>query len=167
MKVQLVTAFDDATYEIRAAVPSDWETIVEYNLRLAMETENKTLDRETVIQGVKALLDDASKGRYFVAVHEEQIIGQLMHTREWSDWRNGDIWWLQSVYIAAEFRRRGVFRRLYRHLETEAQNSPDVVGLRLYVEVENLAAQETYRNLGMIQPGYFVMENLPAIPGKS
>lgn len=155
------TNSNDATYEIRPAVPGDWETIVDYNLRLAMETENKTLDRETVNQGVKALLDDATKGRYFVAVYDGQIIGQLMHTREWSDWRNGDIWWLQSVYIAAEHRRRGVFRRLYQHLETEAQNSPDVVGLRLYVEVENLAAQETYHNLGMIQPGYFVMENLP------
>ena len=145
---------------IRVAGPADLEMIVEYNLRLAAETENKTLHGDTVRRGVAAVLADESKGRYFVACQGERIIGQLMHTREWSDWRNGDIWWLQSVYVAAPYRRRSVFRRLYQHLWNEAQSRPDVVGVRLYVEVENLAAQETYRNMGLIQPGYFVMENL-------
>lgn len=137
---------------------------MEYNIRLATETEDKQLHRETLWQGVLALLKDPAKGRYFVAVHEGQVIGQLMHTREWSDWRNGDIWWLQSVYIAEPYRRKGVFRRLYEHLWNEAQSSSDVVGVRLYVEVENLAAQETYRNMGLCQPGYFVMENLSKHP---
>ncbi len=150
----------DLPMEIRVARPADLETIVEYNLRLAAETENKRLDGETVRRGVAALLADETKGRYFVACVGEEIIGQLMHTREWSDWRNGDIWWLQSVYIAAPYRRRSVFRRLYQHLWNEAENRSDVVGVRLYVEVENIAAQETYRNMGLIQPGYFVMENL-------
>ncbi len=150
--------------EIRAAVPGDLEFIVEYNIRLASESENKQLNRDVLRQGVEALLSDPKKGRYFVAVHNEEIIGQLMHTREWSDWRNGDIWWLQSVYVAAAYRRKGVFRRLYQHLESEAQTAPDVVGLRLYVELENIAAHETYSNLGMIRPGYFVMENLTMGP---
>ena len=146
--------------EIRLATSDDLECIVEYNMRLASETEDKHLDRDTLRQGVLALLKDPNKGRYFVAVHERNVIGQLMHTREWSDWRNGDIWWLQSVYIAEPFRRKGVFRKLFEHLWNEAQSSSDVVGVRLYVEVENLAAQETYANMGLIQPGYFVMENL-------
>jgi GNAT superfamily N-acetyltransferase len=146
--------------EIRPALPGDLECIVEYNLRLAHESENKQLDRDTLRKGVDALLRDSTKGRYFVAVQNGEIIGQLMHTREWSDWRNGDIWWLQSVYVAAAYRRKGVFRRLYQHLWNEAQAASDVVGLRLYVEAENIAAHETYHNMGMRQPGYFVMENL-------
>ena len=146
--------------EIRAAVPSDWEWIVESNLQLAEETENKKLDRALVAKGVKALLNDPAKGRYFLAEHQGEIVGQLMHTREWSDWRNGDIWWLQSVYVASGFRRRGVFSALYQHLFDEANRSPDVVGIRLYVEAENTTAHETYRNLGLVQPGYFVMEDL-------
>jgi GNAT superfamily N-acetyltransferase len=150
--------------EIRGALPGDLEVIVEYNIRLASESEDKQLDRDILRKGVAALLKDPAKGRYFVAVHEGEIIGQLMHTREWSDWRNGDIWWLQSVYVAADFRRKGVFRRLYQHLWNEAQASRDVVGVRLYVEAENIAAQETYRNMGLIQPGYFVMENLTTGP---
>jgi GNAT superfamily N-acetyltransferase len=157
MEIVSTTSF---AVQIRAAMPEDLECIVEYNMRLAIESENKILDRGTLRQGVLALLKDPTKGRYFVAVHEGEVIGQLMHTREWSDWRNGDIWWLQSVYIAAPFRRKGVFRRLYQHLWDEAQSSSDVVGVRLYVEVENFAAHETYRNMGLIQPGYFVMENL-------
>lgn len=147
---------------IREATPDDSRILVEYNLRLAFETETKQLDHDVVSQGVNALLSDPAKGRYFVAVHEEQIIGQIMHTREWSDWRNGDIWWLQSVYVAAEYRRKGVFRRLYQHLAAEARRAPDVAGLRLYVERDNLAAHETYRKLGLIQAGYFVMEHFPS-----
>jgi len=160
-----VTSFqpdEQLPLSIREATPADSRILVEYNLRLALETENKRLDRDVVSQGVDALLRDPAKGRYFVAVHEEQIIGQIMHTREWSDWRNGDIWWLQSVYVAAEYRRKGVFRRLYQHLWNEANRAPDVVGLRLYVERDNLAAHETYRNLGFLQPGYFVMEHFPS-----
>ncbi len=156
-----IVANSDFSLEIRLAVPSDLETLVEHNIHLAVETEDKPLNRETVTKGVTALLSDPTKGRYFVAVSEGAIIGQLMHTYEWSDWRNGNIWWLQSVYISQTHRRRGVFRQLFEHLWKEAERDPDVVGVRLYVEVENLAAQETYRNMGLCQPGYFVMERLP------
>ena len=149
---------EDLPLTIREAELSDLDAIVEFNLRLATESENKVLDRELVTKGVAALLRDSAKGRYFVAEAEGDIVGQIMHTREWSDWRNGDIWWLQSVYVAAPFRRRGVFRRLFLHLWEEADRSPDVVGIRLYVEADNQAAQNTYRDLGMNRPGYFVME---------
>lgn len=146
------------TLQVRPAVLDDWPTIVEFNCRLAEESEGKTLQRETLEPGVRALLADPSKGRYFVACDGGAIVGQLMHTREWSDWRNGDVWWLQSVYVHPDHRRRGVFRRLFEQLAGEAAASPDVVGLRLYVERENNRAHETYRNMGLKAAGYFVME---------
>ena len=146
--------------EIRPATLDDWETIADFNLRLAEETEPHALDRATVEAGVRALLADDRKGRYFVATVEGRIIGQLMHTREWSDWRNGDVWWLQSVYVDAGFRRRGVFASLKRHLEELAEGDPHVVGLRLYVERDNGHAQATYRSLGFESAGYLVMQRM-------
>lgn len=146
---------------IRDATQDDAQTIAEFNCRLAAETEDKQLDRETVRKGVDALLSDARRGKYFVACSSAgQIVGQLMHTFEWSDWRNGDIWWLQSVYVHAEFRRQGVFRKLNQHLEQLAESTPGVVGLRLYVENENGRAQDTYRSLEFNEPGYRVMERM-------
>ncbi|MSR60689.1 MAG: N-acetyltransferase [Planctomycetaceae bacterium] len=154
---------------IRLAEAPDWPTIVDFNCRLADESEGKRLDRQHVEPGVKALLADRRKGRYFVAVVDEggvdegganQIAGQLMHTFEWSDWRNGDIWWLQSVYVHPDFRRQGVFRLLYEHLRSQAESDPGVVGLRLYVEDQNRRAYETYATLGFKPGGYFVMENM-------
>jgi ribosomal protein S18 acetylase RimI-like enzyme len=145
---------------IRAARPDDWSTVVEFNVRLAEESEGKTLDRAHLEPGVKSLLADARKGRYFVAVADGQIVGQLMHTHEWSDWRNGDIWWLQSVYVEPEYRRQGVFRALFDHLRDEAENDPNVVGLRLYVEDNNTRAHATYENLGFQPGGYFVMQRM-------
>ena len=145
-------------FEIRPAQLDDWETIIAFNCRLAEETEDKRLDPATISAGVKAVLADSDKGRYFVACHQDQLVGQLMHTREYSDWRNGHIWWLQSVYVHPEFRRQGVFRLLYERLRREAESDPNVIGLRLYVENENDRAQETYLNLGMKRGGYHVME---------
>jgi GNAT superfamily N-acetyltransferase len=145
-------------FEIRNATPSDWETIVDFNIRIAAETEDKVLDQATITAGVQAVLADSSKGRYFVAVSNGEIIGQMMHTWEWSDWRNGNVWWLQSVYVRADARRQGVFRGLYRHLETMAADDSTVVGLRLYVEVENARAITTYEELGMKNAQYIVME---------
>ncbi len=147
-------------FEIRPAQPDDWETIVEFNCRLAEESEETRLDPEKISAGVKALLADPAKGRYFVACHQDQLVGQMMHTREYSDWRNGHIWWLQSVYVHPDFRRQGMFRLLYERLRGEAIADPDVVGLRLYVENENDRAQETYLNLGMKPGGYLVMQHL-------
>lgn len=145
---------------VRPAEAADWPTITDYNCRLAAESEHKQLDRELVAKGVQALLADPSKGRYFVALADGNIVGQMMHTREWSDWRNGDIWWVQSVYVAPDYRRRGVFRLLFQHVEHLARSLPDVVGLRLYVERDNQHARATYQRLGLIEPGYLVMERL-------
>lgn len=151
----------DIEITIRDATPSDASTIAEFNCRLASESEDKQLDPETVGKGVDALLMDTRRGRYFVACSADgKVIGQLMHTFEWSDWRNGDIWWLQSVYVHADFRRQGVFRKLNQHLEQLAESTPGVVGLRLYVENENARAQETYRSLSFTEPGYRVMERM-------
>jgi GNAT superfamily N-acetyltransferase len=143
---------------IRMAVPGDWEIIADYNSCLAMETENKQLDPSTIIEGVQTLLTNPQHGRYFVACVGDRIVGQLMHTREWSDWRNGEIWWLQSVYVHPEYRRSGVFRALFRHLEKLAESTPHVIGLRLYAEEHNFKAFEAYHSLGLANAGYVVME---------
>ena len=145
---------------VRLAEPNDRDIVADFNCRLALESENKPLDRATIHAGVAALLADPRKGRYFVACLGLRVIGQLMHTFEWSDWRNGEIWWLQSVYVVPEFRRQGVFRRLFGHLLNEAQADPNVVGLRLYVERDNQNAHETYQSMGLDPAGYFVMERL-------
>ena len=145
---------------VRPARAADRDVLVEFNCRLAAETEHKQLDPATVGAGVQALLDDSMKGRYFVACEGETIVGQLMHTREWSDWRNGDIWWLQSVYVVPTCRGRGVFRRLMSHVVGLAEADPHVVGVRLYVEQGNAPAREVYRKLGLHEAGYLVMERM-------
>jgi len=141
------------------ATVDDLETIADFNVHLAEETEETSLDRETVLQGVRTLLSDETRGSYYVAC-TDRIIGQMMHTREWSDWRNGDIWWIQSVYVHPDYRRQGVFRSLHGHLKTLAESDPDVVGLRLYVEQGNHAARATYAGLGMRQVRYLFMQDL-------
>jgi GNAT superfamily N-acetyltransferase len=143
---------------VRDATLDDAATIVDFNERLAWESEHKRLDHETLSQGVRRLLADASRGRYFVACREGRIVGALMITYEWSDWRNGPIWWLQSVYVVPECRRQGVFRRLHSHVRGLAKDQGQAVALRLYVERNNVAAHEVYRNAGMEEAGYFVME---------
>jgi len=143
---------------VRNAAPGDGPVIADFNSRMAVETEGHALDPALIGPGVAALLDDAKKGRYWVAVQDGQVIGQIMVTYEWSDWRNGMLWWIQSVYIAQEKRQQGVFSTLYRHVESLARSEKDVCGLRLYVENKNKRAQETYVALGMIRPGYQVME---------
>lgn len=146
-------------YAIRPATVDDLETIVDFNRRLAAETEDTALDAETVRRGVRAVLADGARGAYYVACRDG-VIGQMMHTREWSDWRNGDIWWIQSVYVRADHRRRGVCRALYAHLRARAAADPGVVGLRLYVERENARAQAAYAAYGMQPGGYLVMQEL-------
>ena len=143
---------------IRDAVPGDAGIIAGYNSNMAEETEGKTLDPDLVGRGVAALLAAPSRGRYWVAVNNGRVIGQLMVTYEWSDWRNGNIWWIQSVYVRPEWRRQGVFRALYRHVESLAAVTPEVIGMRLYVESGNTRAQRTYEALGMVKPNYLVME---------
>ncbi len=145
---------------IRLATQDDLTTLVEYNRPLAQETEGITLSIELLTKGVRAALLDPGKGRYFVAEVNGQVIGQLMHTREWSDWRNGDIWWLQSVFVATEYRQQGVFRRLVEYLKAEAQSTAGVVGLRLYMEEHNHRAGATYDRLGIREAGYLVREQI-------
>lgn len=145
---------------IRPASLDDNDVIAEFNSSLARETEGKQLVPSTIAAGVRAILSDSRHGRYFVACVESQVVGQIMHTREWSDWRNGEIWWLQSVYVRPNFRRKGVFRSLYRHLEQLAEKSEGVAGLRLYVERHNNRAVSAYQSLGMNDAGYTVMERI-------
>jgi len=145
---------------VRDARPSDAATLAAYNSAMAEETEDRSLDPDIIGPGVANLLDDAGRGRYWVAQSGGRIVGQLMVTYEWSDWRNGSLWWIQSVYVHPDWRRKGVFSALYRHVESLARAEPDVVGLRLYVEEKNTRAQRTYEALGMVNPGYRVMETL-------
>ena len=144
---------------IRPGLPSDADTLTQYNAAMALETENHHLDLPTLSAGVRAALADPAKARYFVAEIEGRVAGMLMLTLEWSDWRNGEIWWIESVYVPPDFRRLGLFTALYRHVETLAKQS-NVIGLRLYVMQDNTNAQQTYRRLGMDLSGYLVMENL-------
>jgi GNAT superfamily N-acetyltransferase len=143
---------------IRAAQPRDLATLVAFNLALAWETEHKRLDTATVTAGVEALLRDPQRGFYTLAEWEERVVGQVLVTFEWSDWRNGWFWWLQSVYVHPEFRGRGVFRALVQHLEERAREDSQVVGFRLYVERDNRPAQAVYAALGLQPTTYGVLE---------
>lgn len=144
--------------EIRDARPSDLDDIVRFNQALARETEGKTLDQARLRSGVERLLAQPQRGRYFLAVDDDHVVGSTMITTEWTDWRDGWFWWIQSVYVEPEHRRHGVFGSLYRHIDSLARQDPDVRGLRLYVEGDNQRAQDTYATLGMIMTGYRIME---------
>jgi GNAT superfamily N-acetyltransferase len=149
-------------WTIRQGRPDDAATIVEFNRRLAMESESKALDPAVLTAGVAAALADPTrKGPYYLAADGATIIGQLQITLEWSDWRNGWFWWIQSVYVIAEARKKGVFRSLYEHVVDLARRESDVVGIRLYVERDNHAAQKTYETLGMKQTAYLLRERSP------
>jgi GNAT superfamily N-acetyltransferase len=146
------------TIAVRPATPADLDSLVAGNIAMALEAEHKRLDPATVQRGVRAVFDQPSRGRYFVAEIGGNVVGQAMYTCEWSDWRNGNFWWLQSVYVAPVARRTGVFRAIYECIERLARSESDVCGLRLYVEVDNERAQQTYRRCGMVDAGYRVME---------
>lgn len=153
-----MTGIDDLAVTLRQATPADREVIVRFNEALARESEDRVLDRGLLEPGVARVLEDATLGRYYLAQAGDEVIGQLMITLEWSDWRCGHFWWIQSVYVASTWRRRGVFTRLYRHVLEQARTAPEVCGLRLYVERENTQARATYHALGMEATGYRVME---------
>ena len=142
---------------VRDATMDDLASLARFNIDLALESENIHLDPETISSGVRALLEDPSKGRYFVAERDGVIIGQLATTFEWSDWRNGMFLWIQSVFVEPEHRKSGVFRALYRYVE-ELSRAPGMCGIRLYVHDHNDDAAETYKRLGMVSPGYSVLE---------
>lgn len=148
---------------IRPARPDDAPALVEFNFRMAAETEDLALDPPTLERGVRAVFADASKGQYFVAEIDGRVAGQLMITHEWSDWRNADIWWIQSVYVHPDHRRRGLFRALYRHVEAAAR-AAGVAVIRLYVHDTNDTGQRTYESLGMHLTHYKVMQADIAAP---
>lgn len=142
---------------IRQATDDDRDRVVLFNQAMARETEGRILDRRVLDAGVRAMIGDAARGRYFVAEDEGEIVGQLALTVEWSDWRNAEIWWIQSVYVARNHRRRGVYRALHAFVRDVAREA-DVAGLRLYVERDNEAARSTYEALGMHPSSYELYE---------
>ena len=143
--------------QIRYARPADALAVAAFNACMAKETENLELDRELLLAGVRALLADSAKGHYFLAESAGQVVGQTMITFEWSDWRNGTFWWIQSVYVDPAHRRRGVFRALFHHILEECRRACGV-GLRLYVDRHNRAAHSTYSRLGMRPASYEMFE---------
>jgi len=146
------------TLEIRNGRAADAVAIAAFNCAMAQETEGLKLDSPRVLAGVRAVLEDPGKGLYLVAENDGDIIGQLLITREWSDWRNGVFWWIQSVYVPPEHRSRGVFKALYHEALSRAQEAGDVCGVRLYVEGDNTDAQRTYAKLGMQETAYKLFE---------
>lgn len=138
---------------IRPATRTDVPFLVAGNAAMARETEGKALDRDVLKRGVDAVFADPRRGFYLVAEHAGEAVGCLLVTFEWSDWRNGDWWWIQSVYVSPAQRRHGVFRALYAETERRAR-AAGTVGLRLYVERDNARAQATYRALGMEEEPY-------------
>jgi ribosomal protein S18 acetylase RimI-like enzyme len=146
------------TFSVREATAGDLETLVAFNAAMARETEHRDLDLEVLRAGVRNLLVDPSRGVYLVLEEAGRVLAALMLTREWSDWRNGEFWWIQSVYVRPEARRRGCYRRLYEVVRARAADAPGVCGLRLYVERDNAVAQRTYAALGMSETAYLLYE---------
>ena len=145
---------------IRLAEKTDAAALVEFNQAMALETEGKALDGHILQSGVESVFDDQKKGFYVVAEEDARIVGGLMITFEWSDWRDGWFWWIQSVYILPEYRGRGIYRLLYDFVKQAAREKRDVRGFRLYVEKENVAAQKVYEKLGMEATHYLMYEEM-------
>jgi GNAT superfamily N-acetyltransferase len=143
---------------IRKAVPSDVDVLVHFNRAMAEETEEKSLVLSSLSAGVRAAIDDASKGFYLLAEVGGKPAGSLLVTTEWSDWRNAQYWWIQSVYVSPPYRRRGVYKALHRRVERLARSAGDVCGLRLYVDAGNSAAKSVYERLGMSRSRYLMFE---------
>ena len=143
---------------IRPALPSDAERIVEFQISMAKESEDLMLDKSTVAQGVQAVFVDRSRGSYYVAEQDETVVGCLLTIPEWSDWRNGTVLWIHSLYVVPHARQQGVFRRFYAYLQDHVEQTSDLKGLRLYVNRSNLRAQKAYERMGMNRERYFLYE---------
>lgn len=153
-------------WRLRLAEERDAQALVEFNRAMARETEAKDLALDVLTAGVENLLRSPQHGFYVVAEYcaapenQGEVVASLLVTYEWSDWRNGLFWWIQSVYVKPPFRRRGVYRRLYEFVKSRASNERDVRGFRLYVEKENRIAQQTYERLGITETHYKMFEEL-------
>lgn len=147
------------SFQIQRATWEDREAIARFNQEMALETEDLQLPWDLVLSGVSRMLQDPQRGFYMLAKQHDQIIGQLAITTEWSDWRNANFWWIQSVYVRPQNRRQRVYSSLHQHIKTIAQNDPDVCGLRLYLEQDNQIAASVYRSLGMKASYYRFMED--------
>jgi ribosomal protein S18 acetylase RimI-like enzyme len=150
--------------DIRPARPDDAAVLVDFQIRMARETEDLELDRSTVERGVAAVLADPGKGEYWLAEEAGRVLACLLVTFEWSDWRNGTVLWVQSVYVLPEARGRGLYGRLYGHLRARVESAPDLRGIRLYVDKRNAAAQRVYERLGMTREHYELFEWLKDVP---
>jgi len=143
---------------IRESKIEDFESIVSFQFNMAKETEGLELNNDLLCKGVEAIYRDASKGVYYVAEIDGQIVGSLLTTYEWSDWRNGMVLWIQSVYVRTEFRGKGVYKQMYQYLKNKVESDPGLLGLRLYVEKNNFVAQQVYKNSGMDGEHYKMFE---------
>jgi GNAT superfamily N-acetyltransferase len=146
--------------QIRIAEPKDVETIATLNIAMAWETERRQLNPATIRQGVQTVMDNSAYGFYVVAECDGEVVGCLLITYEWSDWRSGLFWWIQSLYVTPAFRRHGVFRLLHDFVKTQALRHPEVCGIRLYVEESNGAAQSAYHQTGMYPTSYRMYEEI-------
>jgi ribosomal protein S18 acetylase RimI-like enzyme len=142
---------------IRKAIPADADIIIDFQQKMAWETEQKILESELIKKGVEAVFKVPSRGEYYVANANGSVISSLLITYEWSDWRNANVWWIQSVYVIPGYRRQGIFRLMYLFIKSEADRQ-HVAGLRLYVESNNCIAQKTYESLGMKDEHYRMYE---------
>jgi len=142
---------------IRPAVPPDSTIIRDFQKAMAMETENMILNHEIISRGVESVFSDSGKGQYFIAEAGGKTVASLLITYEWSDWRNANVWWFQSVYVIPEYRRKGIFRQMYNFIRNEADRE-GVAGLRLYVETANVRAHKTYEAMGMNGSHYKMYE---------
>ncbi len=146
------------SFHVRSAIPGDGPAIASFNQAMAIESEGRHLDDGVIAAGVEAVFADPQLGRYFVAELNGTMVGQAMITFEWSDWRNGMFWWIQSVYVTLAVRRRGVFAAIYAHIKHAAKDRGNVCGIRLYVESENAPAHATYKHMGMTPTAYQLYE---------
>lgn len=145
-------------FNVRPATSSEAPLIVDFQLHMAEESEGMQLNRDTLSAGVAAVLSGQAQASYLIAEDGSDVVGMLMTVPEWSDWRNGTVVWIHSVYVKPEARRRGVFRSMYDHLHTMVRESDELVGLRLYVDTTNERAQKVYEEMGMTREHYHMYE---------
>lgn len=157
-QVSMTSSCDQAAIRIRTARFTDAAVIARFNREMASETEQRRLSPPRVLSGVKALLADPRKGTYYLAEADGKVVGQLLITYEWSDWRNGNFWWIQSVFVSPASRGRGVFKALHAQIEQLARKSRHVCGVRLYVDKHNTQAKEVYARLGLKATHYELWE---------